>query len=289
MCIIADFVENIFFGTVAVATKPSDFKQEDIWSIRHINTLPKELLLHIFRFLGHGDLKIVVLVCKLWRNIGEDPVLWKHLKFVIGRNNISMIDNILETNRLQCLEHLEINGYGDKARPLLRSETVSVLLKCSASKLTLKNCDLTQLSKEDLTSVISKLKTLSLWQVVMERAQIITLFAVMLKARSLSEIDIGYGYLDLSHISPSLFAKSLSRRKKVNLGHMRLSESQLTCLFENISKKTTLRTLDVGYRDLSFIDEDVLRGALKKLDNTNICPLKLITTPYILSHKLIKD
>ena len=162
MCIIADFVENIFFGTVAVATKPSDFKQEDIWSIRHINTLPKELLLHIFRFLGHGDLKIVVLVCKLWRNIGEDPVLWKHFKFVIGRNNISMIDNILETNRLQCLEHLEINGYGDKARPLLRSETVSVLLKCSASKLTLKNCDLTQLSKEDITSVISKLKTLLL-------------------------------------------------------------------------------------------------------------------------------
>ena len=109
----------------------------------------------------------------------------------------------------------------------------------------------------------------------------------LVKSKYLSEIDIGYGYMDLREVSPLLLAKAFNRRRKVNIGHTKLTEDQVTRLFELINKRTTIRSLDVGYRDLSFLDDDLLKSALKNLESVNICPSKLITTPFVFSHKKI--
>ena len=107
------------------------------------------------------------------------------------------------------------------------------------------------------------------------------------RSRELCDLDIGYSYMDLSLVSPEMFSKALVKRRNVNLGFTRLTRDQIIRLFDVISRKTTIKTLDVGYRDLSFIDQDTLKLALKKLANVNICPNKFITTPYIFSTKLI--
>ena len=50
--------------------------------------LPVEMLLRIFQLLSYTDLKIVVLVCRRWREIGEtqtmvlDPCHCEHKKHV---------------------------------------------------------------------------------------------------------------------------------------------------------------------------------------------------------------
>ena len=41
-----------------------------------IQNLPEEMLMRIFRLLTPQDLKMFVLVCKLWREMGEHPSLW---------------------------------------------------------------------------------------------------------------------------------------------------------------------------------------------------------------------
>ena len=289
MCIIVDFIEGILIGKVAEATKPSDYymSTRDVWSIRHINTLPRELLLHIFRFLNHSQLKTVLHVCNQWREIGEDPILWKNFKLVVTGIEIDIMAAILSMKRFRCLKNLEVNGYSEKEKPELSGTTLSTILASPVSKLTIKNCSFSKLSEENISSMVSNLKSLSLWQIEMKEEQTKKMFWVLARSKYLTEIDIGYGYMDLHEVSPTLLAKALNRRKKVNIGHTKLTADQVTKLFEVINKRTTIRSLDVGYRDLSFLDDNLLRSALKKLESVNICPSKLITTPFVFSHKKI--
>jgi len=289
MCIIGDIIEHILIGKVTVATKPSDYNHFDIWSIRHINTLPRELLLSVFRFLKPSDLKQVVLVCKHWRDIGEDPVLWKHFKLVVANKRIDIVDEILNSKRFLCLQQLEINGfgYGDANREI-DSSIVSTIMKSHVKKLGLKNCNLSQLTEDNVKMMIGGLKALTLWNSQVTPSQTVDLFRCLSRSRELCDLDIGYSYMDLSLVSPEMFSKALVKRRNVNLGFTRLTRDQIIRLFDVISRKTTIKTLDVGYRDLSFIDQDTLKLALKKLANVNICPNKFITTPYIFSTKLIK-
>lgn len=289
MCIIVDFIEGILIGKVAEATKPSEYYMNvrDVWSIRHINTLPRELLLHIFRFLSHNQLKTVLQVCNQWREVGEDPILWKNFKLVVTGIEINIMPAILNIKRFRCLQNLEVNGYSEKEKPELSGETLSTILESPVCKLTIKNCNLSQLSEEKISSMVLNLKSLSLWQIEMKKEQTKMMFGVLSKSKYLSEIDIGYGYMNLLEVSPLLLAKAFNRRKKVNIGHTKLTEDQVTRLFEVINKRTTIRSLDVGYRDLSFLDDDLLRSALQNLESVNICPSKLITTPFVFSHKKI--
>jgi hypothetical protein len=47
---------------------------------KDINALPEKLLLHAFSFLSPNELIKCSLVCKFWRNLTQNPKLWKSLK-----------------------------------------------------------------------------------------------------------------------------------------------------------------------------------------------------------------
>ena len=48
----------------------------------HINMLPKEMLILIVKKLSFKNIKNVLLVCRYWRTLGADPVLWKKFQFL---------------------------------------------------------------------------------------------------------------------------------------------------------------------------------------------------------------
>ena len=135
--------------------------------------------------------------------------------------------------------------------------------------------------------MINNLCSLVLWQTQVNKAQISSIFQSVIKSKNLRELDIGYSYIDLGNIEPDILATALNKVKKVNLGHTKLSNSQLSTLFKYISINTLIKNLDVGYRDLGIIQTEILKSALKNLEKANICATKLITTPYILSHKYL--
>ena len=121
----------------------------------------------------------------------------------------------------------------------------------------------------------------------MSPGQVTLMFNVLARGSKLVELDIGYSYLDLQLLQTQTFVKALNKIRKVNLGHTKLTSQQLQSLMEKMSRRTLIRSLDVGYRDLSLISHDVIKTAVRKLQGTNICPAKLITTPYLLSNKVI--
>ena len=91
MCILKDLLEDLIWGRVTTAVKPPGSERQDIWSLRHINSLPREILLLVFRYLNFTDLKTAILVCKTWSDIGEDPVLWKNYKLIISNVEVREI------------------------------------------------------------------------------------------------------------------------------------------------------------------------------------------------------
>ena len=181
MCILKDLLEDLIWGRVTNALKPPGLENQDIWSLRHVNSLPREILLLIFRYLNAKELKTVILVCKTWRDIGEDPVIWKNHKLVVSNVEVETgyLEKILAFNRFRSLHLLEVNGYGQSSRPVINKDTSKYILNSTIRKLTLKHCDLTELDCERLTSVLTSLHVLSLWQVKMTPDQVSLMFTVL--------------------------------------------------------------------------------------------------------------
>ena len=72
--------------------------------------LPTEMLYMIFKLLSYRDLKIVMLVCRRWREIGETPRLWSSLPVIVNTRNMSVIPEILTTRRMMGLNKLWIEA-----------------------------------------------------------------------------------------------------------------------------------------------------------------------------------
>ena len=73
-----------------------------------MENLPTEMLLYIFELLSYRDLKIVMLVCRRWREIGEIQRLWSSFPVIVNTRNMSLIPEILSMRRMQGLNKLRI-------------------------------------------------------------------------------------------------------------------------------------------------------------------------------------
>ena len=73
-----------------------------------MENLPTEMLLYIFELLSYRDLKIVMLVCRRWREIGEIQRLWSSFPLIVNTRNMSLIPEILSMRRMQGLNKLRI-------------------------------------------------------------------------------------------------------------------------------------------------------------------------------------
>ena len=47
----------------------------ELATINHL--LPAEILGRVLGLLSHGDLRSALLVCRWWREVGEQPLLWR--------------------------------------------------------------------------------------------------------------------------------------------------------------------------------------------------------------------
>ena len=81
----------------------ADEKESDINS-----RIPPELLSIIFQFLPFSDLKHALLVCKRWRDLGEQPSLWAKLELQFEGTKEVELHQVLAMKRLQSLQSLNL-------------------------------------------------------------------------------------------------------------------------------------------------------------------------------------
>jgi len=72
-----------------------------------INNLPEEVMVKIYHKLCPKDLKMIVLVCKTWREMGEDPLLWNWSHVCVHRHDIFK----LNIRRLKCVQYVDVASY----------------------------------------------------------------------------------------------------------------------------------------------------------------------------------
>jgi hypothetical protein len=73
-----------------------------------LSSLPREMKIQIFSYLSYKDLKRALLVCREWRNIGEDPCLWREGEVTLDCGNVELIKSVLGFRRFLFLKKLTL-------------------------------------------------------------------------------------------------------------------------------------------------------------------------------------
>merc|ERR1712106_1018872 len=72
--------------------------------------LPYELWFKIFQNLPYKDLYNVALVCKEWKTLGLDRILWKKFVMVKKENNLATLERSVSIPRLGKIQKIEVFG-----------------------------------------------------------------------------------------------------------------------------------------------------------------------------------
>lgn len=202
-----------------------------------IRILPIELLLRLFSLLSLKELKIVVLVCKLWRDIGEDPNFWISSKIgIFCREDIKK----LHMKRLQHKEEISVRGW--LTRPSLLNP------QCRYNSPWTRTMGCTTLKQYNC-----------------EAGNLKELFEAFDKLPKLKCIE-GLYNVNLSSLESGLLAKVFTRLETVDLGNNSFTSDHIQALFAAMSQNTQLKGLHFTLENLSCVDPDVLASIVAKLE-----------------------
>jgi len=73
-----------------------------------VHLLPEEMLDRIFQFLSRDELKIVVLVCRRWRDTGEAPHFWAWVRLAVSQANLLALLQILRSRRFSGMTSIDL-------------------------------------------------------------------------------------------------------------------------------------------------------------------------------------
>ena len=125
----------------------------------YFDNIPEEIISKILRWLPVKDLCNAILVCKHWRTLGEDPVLWK--KYLLEVNyGTKLLPETLKFKRFSKLENLLIRGFDPYNEDQMRFDP-SLVVNSSIRKLELR---LTFIDRNvsDFSSLVRCLSSLTL-------------------------------------------------------------------------------------------------------------------------------
>ena len=68
--------------------------------------VPPEILHKIFQKLQLCDMKMAVLVCRQWRDVGETQPLWRGAMVTATKKNLLVVPNLIYSKRIQAVDTL---------------------------------------------------------------------------------------------------------------------------------------------------------------------------------------
>jgi len=246
------------------------------------DSLPPEILLKIFHLLSPRHLKRVVLVCRWWRKVGEDPALWGWVSLIVTRDNLSSMPEMLDTRRLETAPCLLVWHGVTVSDQLLQAVGRHSGLKT----LNLVNTNLSSVEAGLLASTVARMETVSVsgqYQCPecpcqhchvetatvnegnLTREQWEALFTVLSGGEAqLKSLDI-YGN-NLSRVTPQLLASAITKLETVDICCTALTSQQCEVLFTAISEGSQLRSLHISGNDLSTVTPLLLATVESKLE-----------------------
>jgi len=255
-----------------------------------MENLPTEMLLYIFEMLSYRDLKIAMLVCRRWREIGEIQQLWGSLPVIVNKRNISVMPEILSTRRMLGLNKLRIETeLSEKVsqtiarHPGLREfelsqrndeQTIISVLNVICSRegqgmiLRLNNKNVSGVDAELLARAVIKLETLEFSNTQLTQQQIVAILTAVSDGRKMTKLDISFN--DMSGIDKKLLGKAVTKMKKLNITDTNLTQQQAEAILTAVSEENVVSKLYIGFNNLSGVDPGLMAKAFTNLKKLNV-------------------
>lgn len=247
----------------------------------NVDALPEEVLMIVFEHLSYDVLFEVVRVCKHWRELGDSPRLWRKFRLIVRPERIENLESILSLSRFKHIESIFINGGCLK----LFNDVIKIMSTLRIQKVSLKQCNISEVCPQLLSETFSKLQTVNLICTRMSTGQSSALLErIANNPTSLKEMrfdsilsnSYGYGsYVDLSEIPPNVISTALNKIELLELGRTELTSDQLTKIFETMAVSTRLTNLTISGNVMSQVCKDTLVAGLSKVETISLNHTKL--------------
>jgi len=247
-------------GLVGLVNKLLDKKRygEELGLINRL--LPNEILETIFLHLPHRDLKVALLVCKRWRQVGEVKRLWSSISLRVDKKNLALMPEMLCTRRLQFASFLEMKAVSkDLLNAVLEHPGLtSVRIQCMDEQ---RRFGRRKVSEDD-----AWMKSTA----VLNNQERELLFKVLEKMPRLSKLDLTG--MNISSVHPSLLARALTHIEEVVVEQVGLTHQQALAFFEAIGswENVLLRKLNLSHNNIACLPSQILSRAVHKLEEVTM-------------------
>jgi len=213
----------------------SSFDEEPKWksSSCWIDCLPLELLHKVFSHLSTRDLKVVLLVCRRWREAGESRKLWSTTTVHVKSRNIVPVSNLLEFGRLSRVRTVRVEKVTEDLLEVLKGlQSLEEVNFCGSS--------LTNILPSHVANLVEKLGKVNMRKTKLSQRQLEVLLnrlgenKTKLKCLNIEEND-------LSNIQPAQLAGAVRRLDEVWMSRTRLTrEQQLILAVHSLGEEANL-------------------------------------------------
>ena len=134
---------------------------------------------------------------------------------------------------------------------------------CNFSSFHMRGIDLGNVEPEVLSQVAKQASKIGFCNTSLTGEQAASVISALDQNDLLEEVDLGD--ISLTGVESGLFAKAVSRTKRLSLINAGLTTDQVTLLLQALSEKCQIENLDLSANDLSMIEADLMAESINKL------------------------
>jgi len=255
-----------------------------------MNDLPGEMLVRLFGLVSLEDLKNIVLVNRRWRQVGEEPILWRKCVLTIhNKEDINKV-KIRRCRRIRNICVQPSKDWDEKTdwEVLLRNVTELPDLR-EVEGLAFQN--LFNVEAGLLGRVLTGLEVVGLRGSFLSPEQINAIIEDIRKETSkIKKLDLERN--DLSEVDPEVLGESMSILEDVDLTETKLSTLHLTKIFTHVMKDSSkLKKINLQLTRLSDVDTELLAKGVNRMELVDLgyANLSVDHVKSILTHVMEQD
>jgi len=120
---------------------------------------------------------------------------------------------------------------------------------------------------------VKRVRLLSRYHPDEEEAEAV--FGAILEHEGIRELNISQN--QINKVNSDTLARAVNSMEQVNLFNAKLSQSQVSAIYQQMSMTTKLRLVSMGCVDISCVNPDIVAPALNKLNIARLCNTNITT------------
>ena len=180
-------------------------------------------------------LKMALLVCRWWRDVGQSKPLWRLAMVNVTKKNLFAMPNFIWSRRIQAADTLGINAINETMLFALSGHPGIRKLKIHA------DTDLSAVNPQLFADTICKKESVDMYNVFLTNHQQRIIMSRIYSGSDIQSLTISC--CDLTSVDPSLIACAVNKLSKVSLHMSLLTIEQVEAILTTALVETRLTNL----------------------------------------------